>query len=728
MFSGRQRDGRDRATRKAVDVTTHLRARTAQAGALLALIVGGVAAAPAVALAAPSSAAISGFSLSPTDVLAGGQIQLQYTVTNNSGGQSNQATIKVTGMSCSGDCSQVIEIDNSKQFSAKLTAPQVAAGATQNVTVNVSVTIGNDPNGAQQQAQVTVRGPDKPQTVTAITGKVKGSDGKAISGAAVAARDSSGNTFQATTNGSGAFSINSSDNHPIAPGDIAVAAGKTGYVSTNVDVQGVAGKSVNVPLTLKLDAATASASPSVSASVEPSAPGAALDTTVPSAVANLPSNPAAKDASQNSSSGSTLFIVLGGLLVAAGVGAIVLVLMRRRNAGGNNGDDGPDPTAMGGGPGVMPPSQGRFNDATRVASPVGAGPAGATMVAPRSGAPSMSDAPTMLQRPVPPVEDEFPDPYGAPLPQQGGYLGTPAGGWDNQAGGAYGAPNQYGPAEDDYAGGQYGAGTGGYGDQYGAAAGAPAVAGPAAGGPERYDEHTSLYRPESDQDGYGDYGQGGYGAAGDAGQYGAGQSGAAYGGGAAGAGQYGGTYGGGAAGGGQYGAGNAAGAGQYGGGAYGGGADDDYRSGAGYQGAGGYGQEPADQGGYGPPAGGIDSGNGYGPQPGGPAGGQYGGGAYGGGAAAGAGGYGGGQQYGGGYDEHGGYEQGYDQPGAAGYAGGEYGPANGQAPQQYGGGYDQYDEQNNAGYNGGRRSAGGYDDQQQQQPSRRGAPRRPNDY
>jgi hypothetical protein len=714
-----------------VDVTTHLRAWAAQAGALLALVVGGVAAAPAVALAAPPGVQIT--NLSPTDVLAGGQVQLQYTVANNSGaggggggGGGNGANIKVTGMSCNGDCSQVTQIDpgGNKQFNAKLTAPQVAAGATQTVTVTISVTIGNDQNTAQQQ--VTVRGPDKPQTVTAITGKVKDADGKSISGAAVGARDSAGSTFSATTNGSGSFSINSSDSHPIAPGSITVAAGKSGYENANVEVTGVAGRTVNVPLTLKLTAATTSASPSASASDVPSAPAAALDTNVPSQLAVLPSDDTAtKKASQNSSSGSMLFIVLGGLLVAAGIGAIVLVLMRRRNAGGNGGDEGNDPTAMGGGPGVVPPSQGRFNDATRVASPVGAGPA--TMVAPRSGAPSMADAPTMLQRPVPAVEDEFPDPYGAPLPPGGGYNGTQAGGWDNQAAaGAYGAPTQYGPAQDDYADpqygadSQYGAAQAGYGGgQYGAAAGAPA----AGGSPERFDEHTSLYRPESDQDGYGDYGQGGYGAGADAGQYGgAGQAGGAYGGGAAGAGQYGGgTYGGGAAAG-----------GQYGGGAYGGRADEDYRPGGAYQG-GGYGQEPADQGGYGSPAGGIDSGNGYGPQPGGQGGNvaggsQYGGGTYGGGAAAAGGTYGGGQpQYGGGYDEHAGYEQGYDQPGGAAYGdGAEYGSgATGQAPQQYGGGYDQYDEQNNGGYAGGRRGTGAYDDQQ---PSRRGAARRPNDY
>jgi hypothetical protein len=696
---------------------------------------------PGAALAAAPTVTVNG--VSPSNVLSGGKVTLQYTVANNNGGlgggnDQNTATVDFGlpgGVQCS-DCGQQHQVTiapgQNQSFTVHLTMPQVGAGQSSKFTVTVTATIGNEKGS--DQGQVTVQGPDKPQSVRAITGTVKDTAGKGVSGARVGAQDSTGKSFSTVTTGSGTFSILSNDANPIAPGNIQVGAGKDGFGDgTVVSVQGEAGKTVKVTLVLKPLQASASASASASPSASTGSsldPGSVLDTGPAAGPSvNLHSDDAAKNASQNSSSGSTLFVVLGALLVAAGIGAIVLVLMRRKNVTKTpGGPDGGDPTAMGGGPGMIPPSQGRFTDATRVGGvPVGGmgNPAAATMVAPRSGAPSMSDAPTMLHRPVPAApEDEFPDPYGAPLPPQGGYVGAAAGGWDDQGASQYGAQNQYGQADDDYAGaGQYGAGNGQYGGQY-AAEGA---------GQERFDEHTSLYQPESEQDGYGDYGQGGYGGAPGAAPYGA-----------PGASQYGtpgaGQYGSGAA------AGGAAGAvgGQYGGG-YGGRQEDDYGSGGGYQGAGGYGQEQPDQGGYGSwgaPAGGIDSGNGYVPQGGqGQSGqGQYGGGAYGGGAADGdAGAYGAGGQYGGGaaagYDDRGGYDQGYDpqqvggQQGAGPQGGGQYGggPYGGAArpPQQPGGayGYDQQPEEDNGGY-GGRR---GYEDDQQ--PSRRGGGgRRPSGY
>jgi hypothetical protein len=681
-------------------------------------VVGGLAVTPGAALAAQPTVDISSFN--PNNVLSGGTVTINYTVTNNNqngigGGDNDQAKkvrIDFSGAQCAAnDCGQNVTIQPgaSQPFVSHVKMPQVGAGQTQQVTVSITATI-NGERSNPDTAQITVQGPDKPQSVRAITGKVKDTGGKGVAAARVGAQDSAGKTFQTVTNASGAFSILSNDANPIAPGNIQVGAGKDGFGDgAVVSVQGEAGKTVNVTLTLKPLQASASASASAtptasSASIDP---GSVLDTDAPTGPAvNLPSDDSAtKNASQDSGSGSMLFVILGGLLVAAGVGAIVLVLMRRRNAGkggaGGPGGGPDDPTAMGGGPGVVPASQGRFNDATRVGgAPVGGmgNPAAATMVAPRSGAPSMSEAPTMLHRPVPAADDEFPDPYGAPLPQQGGYAGAAAGGWDDQGANQYGAQGgQYTQAGDDYASaGQYGGG------QYNAPA-----------GQERFDEHTSLYRPESEQDGYGDYAQGN-------GQYGGAQQ---YGGGQNGGGQNGG--------GGQYGGGEYGGGGQYGRGAYGGQQDDGY--GAGAYGGGGYAQEPAEQGGYGSwgaPAGGIDSGNGYGPQGGGgqgggAQGGQYGGGAYGGGGAGtgnggagnGGGTYGGGGgQYGGGYDDRGGYDQGYDQQPGGGYggAGNEYGRGNARPPQQPGGGYDQYDEDNN-GY-GGRR---GYEDDQQQ-PTRRG--------
>jgi hypothetical protein len=609
------------------------------------VVAGGIAIAPGVALADPPNVQITNL---PTDVVSGGTLTMQYTVApanDNGGGGRTIANIRIqSDFRCSGQCSGITQVDNGgTTFTARLTAPSVNPGQTRNVNITITATILNESASANQS--VAVKGPDRPQNVTQISGKVKDQDGKAISGASVAMKDSAGNAYSATTNGSGGYSFNSSDNKPIVPGNISVGALKDGYETATVQIQAAAGRSVNVPLTLKL--VEAAASPSATASASAEALPSDEATEEPSA-AVAPPDPATKAASDSSGGGSLLFIVLGGLLVAAGVGAIVLVVMRRKN----NGDDGlggpDDPTVMGGGAGLVPPSQGRFNDATRVAAPMGAG-RDATMVAPRTGgAGSLSDAPTMLQRPVP-ADDEFPDPYGAPIPQQGGaYRGAPAGGWDGQGNGygaggsqygggaAYAEPTQYGrpPEDDGYGAGSYTARGTGY-----------------AAGQGRYNEPTGMYRPEAEQDdGYG-YDRGGYGAGGT----------------------------------------------QYSGAAGGGGYDQ-----GGYD-RGGYEQQPAgyDRGGYG-----QDAGNGYGTQ----SGGAYSGGAYG--TAPqqpqyGAGyddpGYG---DQGGGYDQRGGsYGRGggYDQ--AGGYDDPSYGDQGGYGPQQQrGGGYGGQSRQQEASHPGQRRS------------------------
>ncbi|WP_203818193.1 carboxypeptidase regulatory-like domain-containing protein [Paractinoplanes ferrugineus] len=496
-------------------MTTHLRARGAQAGALLAVVLGGIVVAPAVALADEPEVQITSL---PTDVVSGGIVQVGFRVRNTNQGAPNQfpANIKVNGMSCADPvCSQIAPVSaDGTDFSVKLKAPTVDAGAVKSVTISVSATIGNDTGTANQP--VNVKGPDKPQTVTSVVGKVKGSDGKAISGAAVAMKDNGGHAYQTTTNGSGGYSFNATDSRPITPGNISVGALKDGFNAATVDVQAAAGKSVNVPLTLKALEASASASPSPSASTATSTAATDDEEEAP-----VPGNSTAADADtkktssdSDSGSGSMLFIIIGGLLVAAGIGAIVLVLMRRRNNGEDGGPDD-DPTAMpSGAGGAVPPSQGRFNEATRLDSPMAAvNPAAATMVTPLGSSP-MADAPTMLHRPV---EDEFPDPYGAPPQQPGVQYG--AAGYDQ---GQYGAAQQ-----------QYGAADHGYGapqqPPYGGANSTYGAAAAPAGGQQRYDEPTGMYRPEPgayddyDQAAPGQYGGTPAGQYGDQQQYGGGQ-------------------------------------------------------------------------------------------------------------------------------------------------------------------------------------------------------------
>ena len=609
-------------------MTTHLRARAAQAGALLAVVVGGIAVAPGVALASPPTVQITSLA---TEVLSGTTVTMQYQVADTNGngnGQQTPADITVTGLPCTGDCGGTSPIDpGGEQFTAKLTAPQVAAGDAKQVQIEVTATVNGETGRAT--STLTVKGPDKPKSVTQISGKVRDQDGNEISGASVAMRDSAGNAYSTTTNGSGGYSFQSSDSRPIVPGNISVGAAKNGFQQATVQIQAAAGRSVTVPLTLKKVAAPATASPTATVSptvtTEPTEEFTDAAPTEETPTDGITQQTAAGD---GSGSNSLLFILLGALLVAAGVGAIVLVLMRRKTT--------PDDDSSGFGAGGAVPGQGRFVDPTRVAAPVGVSH-DATMVAPHSAGSPMADAPTMLHQPVP-AEEEFPDPYGAPIPHQGGYAGS--GGWDGQGGGYGGGTRQYGGYGEPT---QYGASpNNGYG-----AYGSPAGGGYGAGDQQRrYDEPTGLYRPEPGQsDGYGDYGP--------AGGYGGGQYGSA------------------------------------GGGGYRGAADQSGGYPGGYQ-SGGYGeQSPAgDQGGYGSwstAGGGIDSGNAYGPQ----SGGNYGTGSYGGSqhygtgydqggyADQGAGGYGAQDNYG---PQDGGYGQ-----GAGGYGG--YGDPSGGYTHQ--GGYDE---------------------------------------
>jgi carboxypeptidase family protein len=441
----------------------------------------------------------AGITLAPTPALAeatvqitrlnnsaqsGEQLALQYRVAESNPGQQTDVQVLVQGMNCARDCdvSATVDSNGGQLFEATLTAPSVAAGQEQRVRVVITVTEnrGGQNRTATADREVRVTGPARAASVQRVSGKVRDQNGKAVSGASVGMKDSAGTPFETTTNGSGGYSFNASDAQVIAPGKITVVATKQGYDPVTVDVQAAANQSVNVPLTLKLQAVATTATPSASASVETSAEP--VDEATDDTDTQTAQQPAADNASSDSGS-STLFLVLGGLLVAAGVGAMVLVLMRRKNAADEDGY-GNDPTALPGGAGMVPPSHGRFNDATRVGAPMGASRDPATMVTRMPG--GNADAPTMMHRPVP-ADDEFPDPYGAPIPQQGGGYGS-----------QYGAAGNYADQQNQY---------GGYADQ------------------RRYDEPTGMYQPEADQDeGYAGYGRGrgGYGAAGGAGEYGAG--------------------------------------------------------------------------------------------------------------------------------------------------------------------------------------------------------------
>ncbi|WP_213456200.1 carboxypeptidase regulatory-like domain-containing protein [Rhizomonospora bruguierae] len=614
-------------------------------------------------------------SLTNASLRSGEQATMKYSIVNrNTEGPPANFTIQVRvfdGLSCSGDCSpsQRIEPGDRAEFTVTLKAGNVAQGQTKRGQVQVTASapggiLGGTDQGSDSR-NMTVQGPDAPSTVAEISGKVADlATGDGIGGALVGILDSDNHAYTTNTNESGSFKFTGSAGKPITPGEIQITAQKSGWSTPTKSINVQAGQaSRNVRVVMRADAAP-SATPTAEATVEvptdePTEEEAAEETGVAQA-------PAANNQDSGGGFLSLLLIILGGLLVALGIGAIVLLMVRRRREDGD--PDEPVPTA--GAP--VPNSRGGYrggDDATRVARP------DPTMAA-RNAA--LADAPTTMLRPA--VDDEFPDPYGAPPMRPG--QGAPD----------YGAPTQ----------------VGGWSD-----------------------EPDPGYRGGAGATGYGGAGAGAYGAgpASGAGAYGNNPA------------SGGGAYGGGpATGAGAYPNNPASGAGAYGGGQYGApragdgyGGRGDYPS----AGAGGYDTRAGGTEQYDEPTGRYDRG-GPGPGYGQPAGGD--GGGYGGseGYGAGQGGYDQRGGYGGaepgyghgavpegggyqeqGYDQRGGYAEGYDaqgggyggvagggggyqEPGAGGYgaAGGGY-----QAPTASGsgGGYDQ------GGYDRGGYDRGGYD-------------------
>ncbi|MEV4623078.1 carboxypeptidase-like regulatory domain-containing protein [Asanoa sp. NPDC049573] len=477
----------------------------------------------------------------------GQKATVRFQVVNrNQGGGQQTATISVTTsfgeLSCTdGVCDSDEQIGPGGQtFEAELTAGNVPDGQTKSGQVIVTATINGEKSDPATR-NVTVRGkqvqaPPAVETVKSITGKVTNqSDGKGVSGAYVALSDGAGKLHESLANASGNYSFSGSAQNPIAPGQITVGASKDDKRNTTTINVG-AGQSKNgVVIQLPL----AAADPTISAT--PLVPTEAPDdevtdeaTASDSAIAAAPVG----NSDDGGGFGNWLVVLGGGLLVAFGVGGIIWVMLRRKETDDPDGDPsttGVRPAVPVGGAAAY-----RGNDATRIGGPGGG---------------ALADAPTMLHSRAP--MDEFPDPYGAPMPPQaptygggaqtqpgwggaGGYGDQPtrAGGYGDQPtrAGGYGEQTQmYNPAPG--SGGGYGAG-GGYPDAPGSGSGgygaAPSSGGgfggqpggggyPAAGGGygERFDEPTGRYEPASGGGGYG--GQPGAGYPQQGGGYGGGQ-------------------------------------------------------------------------------------------------------------------------------------------------------------------------------------------------------------
>jgi hypothetical protein len=483
--------------------------------------------------------------LSSTTLAAGQSASLQYQIQNNLVAGPQQVDISVNisnnNLSCSGACGsrETINDPGGQEFRATLRAANdLAPGSNQTVTISITAQ-NRDGNSQAARAQVTLRGPDAPQTAKSISGRVVNvANGKGIPDATVALNDAGGHNYSTQSDSDGDFKFTSTNDKPIAPGRILLGAGKEGFQSNQTSTDIAAGQAkTGLRITLR-----STATPSASATVQsPTAEATTEDTTTGEPSTEESIDPAAAGNNQGSDSGGGLFswvlIILGGLLVALGVGAIVLLVIRRKD---NGEDDTGDPLPGPRGPRPTPGAQGVYRNGpapTMVTGGAAMG-GGPTMAM----GPGMANAPTMMHKPV----DEYGDPYGTPLraPQPAG--GLPPGA--TQPGYGYPGANQggYGPGGSPAA--PMGPGSPDAPTAYGSASptgyGAPTGRAPAGasppdpyapresrdyappgspGGGYGYDEPTGRYDPD------GGYGQasGGYGA--DRGGYGPGNSGGGYG-------------------------------------------------------------------------------------------------------------------------------------------------------------------------------------------------------
>ncbi|HEY0698859.1 MAG TPA: carboxypeptidase-like regulatory domain-containing protein [Micromonospora sp.] len=451
-------------------MTAHRQAWTRRAGVVVALVASALLAVPAPpVLAAPPM----DLSVSPDSVTvqAGSDATVTVTITTTDPGDTSvkvSLTGLPSGVSCASGCGTVNVTpgaQKSQLLTVKAASNAPAANGTR-VTVNVEATS----NSRTGSFSLTVKAAEPPQvqTVREISGKVTNMNtGAAITNATVMLTDSQGHEYSTSTGSTGSFRFLGSSTKPITPGQIQLGAAKDEYTNTKT-VSANAGQSLTGQrIVLKMPAPTPTAT-LAEPTLEESLPEESAEATETPAGDTVPT---AQDEDEGGM-GSWLLIIVGGLLVALGVGAIVLLWMRRKE---NEGDE-ETPTGAGGAAprSAVPPSRGAYhgaNDETRVTN-LGLGPDPT-----RVGGPSLADAPTMMHsRPL--VDDEFPDPYGAPLPSQqsgaksGGYSGGADPGW---AGSGYGGPDS--PTQVGYGA----AGSGGYGSSPSSGAGYGGNA-PASGG------------------------------------------------------------------------------------------------------------------------------------------------------------------------------------------------------------------------------------------------------
>jgi hypothetical protein len=267
-------------------------------------------------------------SVSSDSVQSGESVRVRFRATNN-----NQRTEEVFvavsgGLRCTAGCSTAENIrpGRSRTFEATVVAPKVRPGEESGRNLAVSVRIGTQT--AFDHKMILVRGADQQSSaVNRISGRIRDAGGRAVRGASLTVQDSAGHDHRTTSTGSGRFSITSSTSRPIAAGPLTVVAVKDGYRTARATVRGAAGGSATVRLTLTAVATPTTTAPSPTATA--STPEVVEEAVTEESLA-VAAPPATTRTADDGGSGLLMYTVLGGLLVAAGLGTLVLLVIRRR--------------------------------------------------------------------------------------------------------------------------------------------------------------------------------------------------------------------------------------------------------------------------------------------------------------------------------------------------------------------------------------------------------------
>jgi hypothetical protein len=317
---------------------TRSSARRTRAVVTVALAGAALAVAATPAAAAPPAIRIQ--SVSSDSVQSGESVRVRFRATNN-----NQRTEEVFvavsgGLRCTAGCSTAENIrpGRSRTFEATVVAPRVRAGEESGRNLAVSVRIGTQT--AFDHKMILVRGADPPSSaVDRISGRIRDAGGRAVRGASLTVQDSAGHDHRTTSTGSGRFSITSSTSRPIAAGPLTVVAVKDGYRTARATVRGAAGGSATVRLTLTAVATPATTAPSPTAAASTPEVAATEESLAVAA-------PAPTRTTDDGGSGLLMYTVLGGLLVAAGLGTLVLLVIRRRSGDVHLAPAVDDPTVV----------------------------------------------------------------------------------------------------------------------------------------------------------------------------------------------------------------------------------------------------------------------------------------------------------------------------------------------------------------------------------------------